>query len=240
MSPAEAVFARWVHGLAALTVAANAGVCAAQTQIGTATFTWEAFVDGQWRGGNVQTTATDVPVRARVSWSQDAGYAFASTTFDATISAPMAGIDGVITLSRPQPFNANTQTLVASRFGSQIKLDDSRDTAPPGLGARGVSAGQGVEVFGFPFSDANPAVILEFTLRLDAILGLRTVEALPIAPTNGNATDRWIRIYTNRNGAQNLPLVEQQRLQIQVIPAPAAPALATAAAMLALRRRRPN
>lgn len=211
----------------------------ATAQIGTATFAWEAFVDGQWRGGSVQTTATDVPVRVRVSWSQDAGYAFASAQFDAVISVPTSASDAAVNPIRPRPFDSASQTLAVTRFGNQLKIDDQRDTFAPGLGTRGTFPSQGVEGFGYPISTANPAVVFSFNLRLGATMGTRLIEALPLAPFNGNSTDRWMRIYTTSGGAQNTPLVTQQTLELTLIPAPASAALLVVG-LVAARRRRGN
>lgn len=223
----------------ALIVGVAAG--AAQAQVGTGTWTWEVSADGgeSWASGLVVVPLEqeEIRVRAVAAWSTDAGtWGFAGAFFDFVWETPGDG-DAVTFMRRIPPFNTFGQTLAATRFGSIIKIDDSRDTLPPGVGDRGVGAGQLAPAFGNP-DTSNPVALVEFRFALDGTPGDREISSLFIAPTGGNTIDRVYRVYTTREGMQNMPLVSIHNATVRVIPSPAAAPVLFAAGLLARRRPR--
>ena len=212
-------------------------------RVGAADFRWQASLDGgaSWHGDwlDVPEATLSVRVRALVSWSADAGYAFANTRFDVAVVALGGGhADGASSFLRPHPFGQGTiQTIAAMRFGDVLKIDDSRDTSPPGEGGRWIVPSQFYEGWIDDFSRAHPAAIFELTLTLDGPAGARLVTqnfggALP----DGNTTDRVLRIYTSRQGDSNIPITTAYAVTINVTPAPAS--LGLLLPILALHRRR--
>lgn len=231
---------------AIILLAVAGAASAAFGQAGTGKFTWEVSKDGgaSWSGGIVDCdeTQTSVLVRAVASWSQDAGYAFAGAQFDVAVTGP-AGTDGdgdsTGGYSRISNGANVAQTVVESRFGETLKLDDSRDTSAPGAGTRGVFPGQLVQNFaGSNFTTSNPAVLFTFTYNLDGTLGARTIDTFFRAPTGGNTSDHFMVVYTTATGGQNRPLAELNGATINVIPAPGALALLGLGGLVAGRRRR--
>lgn len=229
--------------LSALALAAGVAA-AAHAQIGAADFRWQASLDGgaSWHGDwlDVPEATPSVRVRALVSWSADAGYAFFWTRFDALVVAGSGGFgDGATGLVRPHPFGqGSAQTLMATRFANTLKLDDSRDTSPPGEGARWIQPSQFYEQWNDDFSRSRPASIFEFQLDLDGTTGARLVtQAFGGALPDGNTTDRVLRIYTTAQGDSNIPLTTAYPLTINVLPAPGA-ALPLLAGVFAQRSKR--
>lgn len=218
---------------------------AANAQVGTANVAYEVSDDGgaTWNGGLTETVASSVLVRIRASWSDDAGmYAFAGAQFDVVVTG-VGGAGAGDTVSnaiRPGTTSGGSaQTIVATRFGNQIKIDDVRDTLGPGAGTRGVFPGQLVENFaGTNFSNANPITIFQFELNLDGSIGDRDMSSLYIAPSGGNTIDRVMRIYTSPAGAQNTPSTTTRGATVRVVPAPGALALLGLGGLAIARRRR--
>lgn len=231
--------------LSALALAAGVAA-AAHAQIGVADFRWQASLDGgaSWHGDwlDVPEGTPSARVRALVSWVPEpgVGYAYAVSRFDAVVEAVGGGLaDTASDFLRPPPLHlAFTQTITAVRFGSVLKIDDARDTLPPGEGTRGIQPGQLTEVPGdTPYNTANPISIFEFVLWFDGTPGRRELREHFIAPGGGNTTDRVLRIYTSPLGASNMPLTTRHGLTINVLPAPGA-AFPLLFGALALRRAR--
>jgi hypothetical protein len=211
-----------------------------RAQLGTATITWEANDGSGWTSGVLETTEPSVEVRMKVEWepSPEVGIAFAANQFDAIITSPTGTIDTVADPQRLGAFrNASAQTLVASRFGDRIKIDDSRDTLPPGSGTRGVFPGQLLGPFG-ELDLSIPALVFSFRLTFDAIPGSRRVNSLYIAPSGGDTISRYMRLFTSRSGTQNIPTTTTLPLEIVYLPSPAGSTIAVAGALLLTRRRR--
>lgn len=188
----------------------------------------------------VLPTQAFVLLRARASWSSDGNmFMFAGAQFDAVVFGAGDG-DYVANPIRPFPLTAGSnQTLAVTRFGNQIKVDDIRDTLPPGEGTRGVFPGQLVGGFGDHNNPDNPITVFVMTLALDGTPGDRDIRALFIAPTGWNSVDRFMRIYTSFTGAQNIPLSTNSGATVRVIPAPwSGAALLGACGAAASRRRR--
>lgn len=219
---------------------------AATAQVGTGQIWYEASDDGgsTWARDYLLTSQLQesVLVRIRATWSEHAGmYAFAGTQFDISISN--AGSDTVENPRRPWPFHTGSaQTIVASYFGSTIKIDDSRDTLGPGMGTRGVFPGQLVQNFaGTNFSSANPATIFEFELFFGDRT-IRTLRSFYVMPSGAPwPPPRVMRVYTSPAGAQNTPQTDTFGIIIDnYTPAPGGVLLgALAGAMMSVRRRRP-
>lgn len=226
---------------ALIAVAGLAAIANAQT--GTGSVVYQVSTDGgaTWAGGNVQVQPSQASVlfRAVASWDGFNAVGFAGTQFDSVISNAGAG-DAVANPTRPGTTSGGSaQTLVATRFGTQIKIDDSRDTAAPGAGARGVFPGQLAQQFaGTNFSSANPLVIFQFQLNLDGTEGTRSVNNLYIAPSGGDTVSRYMRVYTSGTGAQNTPTSTTTGASVEVIPSPGALALLGMGLAAAGRRRR--
>jgi hypothetical protein len=223
-------------------------------QFGTGRLDWQLSTDegSTWQGGRVEVplSTTGIRVRLLASWSADAGYAFAGTQFDAVITGLNAGgNDTVLNPSRPFTFDSGAQqTIVSTRFGNQIKIDDSRDTNPPGVGVRGVFPGQRPENFAEGrFTAGQPVSIFEYTLRLDGTPGTRRIDGEPITGPIGFPC--WsVRIYTSPIGAQIAlnggPSCDRNSLtyapaSLVIIPTPATATL-LAVAVVAHSRRRGN
>lgn len=200
-----------------------------------------------WLGGTVEVEPgpRSVLVRSQFSWINSPAYAFAGAQFDAVVLNAGPG-DEVVNPERPHPYNlGSNQTIVATRFGSTIKIDDSRDTLGPGMGTRGVFPGQLVENFAPPggFVRENPGAPFVFGLNLDGTPGDRIIDALHTSST-GTGDSRF-RAYTSPEGAVEtfyifhpwLPInARVEPATVRVVPGPGA--LMVLAAGLAWGRRR--
>ena len=212
-----------------LTVAAGALALAAtgaSAQIGTGSFWIELSADdGQtWHAGTLEVAYTQHQVRVRTvaGWSADAGRWFAGARYDLVWRAVSGGsIDSYAFGVRGEYFRLATQTIAATRFGPAIKVDDQRDTLPPGQGTYGINSGQVVPGFGVNTTDANPTALAEFGFNLDGTPGDREVTCLFLAPPFGNPIDRVFTVYTTSNGQQNAPLTTFTGATLRVLPCPA-------------------
>lgn len=193
---------------------------AARAQTAEALWTWQVSSDGgsTWRDGSVEVSTTQPSVRVRclIDWvDPDAvTYAFARvSSFDAIV----AGMDGagpgdrVENYARPYPLDRGArQTIVATRFGNTIKMDDSRDTFAPGVWTRGVFPAQLVENYSEGhFTRAKPISVFEYDLVLDGTLGVRRITDLPVLPSSaGCAPLRYVGAFTSPEGAQRSYMFE--------------------------------
>jgi hypothetical protein len=209
-------------------------------QIGSATFTLQASLDNgaTWRQGTVDVPVSGEPVliRAWIEWTFDAGVAFSTCTFD--IAIENSGTQDVARdFRRPFPLDQiSTQTIVASRFGTTIKIDDSRDTFQPGVGARGVQPRQFHPNFGQPHTTANPLSVFDFVFVPDSTIGARLVKVpfLQGFPPNFDS----ISCYPTPDGGGNLVRTTLFPLTINVIPSPSTATALLCLPALASRRRR--
>jgi hypothetical protein len=223
-----------ISALAALSLAVPA-----LGQSGTGSLTIEASRDGGaiWERGVIDIGGRYDPLRIRIraEWSSDVGmYAFAGAQFDIAIGNTGPG-DMVTDPFRPVTMRGGAQTVVASRFGTTIKIDDSRDTFAPGGGARGVFPGQLVENFAEGvFTRDNPVTIFEFRFTPDASLNRRTFQMFYIAREQNLA----MRVYTSPGGAQNIPVLTTNLIDIIDTPTPGAAALLALATVGIIKRRR--
>lgn len=212
-------------------------------QVGTAWLTWQASVDGgdTWTSGQVSAApGTRVKVRGLVDWSADAGYSLSACSFDAVLRglSGSGGADQILDSRRPPPLEFVGQTLEASRFGDLIKIDDSRDTQPPGLGTLAIRSSQPAEDFGQPHTNARPLSVFECTLALDSSLGMREFSSLWwTTPTGQQRILLWRSPHAQ--DLQNTPEAIMVRLRINVVPAPAGMWVVGASAMLLARFRLP-
>ena len=211
---------------ALIVLAASAATSFAQ--LGNGDIWYEASLDGQfWQRGYLLTgfeTPTNVYVRLRASWSGDAGmYAFAASNFDVQITD--AEQDTVSDMLRPRPFGSVAQTIAATRFGSTIKIDDSRDTLAPGQGTRGVFPSQlAQQLAGTNFTSANPVTIFQFTLTMNQT-SIRRITSLYVPPTGGGDPVP-MRVFTSPRGSQNNPTTITHAITIDnYTPAPGPTAL---------------
>lgn len=193
----------------------------ALAQTGTGWFRWEGSVDGGeiWVGDEllVRDPWTTVQLRARVGWSLEGSWGFAGTTLDIVVETPDQTADDLVNPARPWPLYGPMQTLVTTRFGNVLKLDDSRDTMPPGKGNRGIVIGQATPVW-FEFDPGNPITIFTLSLVLDGTSGPRLVtEAFQNLSSEMNNTDRVFKVYTTPGGGTTVPLTTRHPLTIRVL-----------------------
>lgn len=193
-------------------------------QVGTAWLTWQASVDGgtTWASGQVDAVpGTQVKVRGLVDWSADAGYSLSACSFDAVVRGSLGagGADQILDPRRPFPLDFVNQTLEATRFGDLIKVDDSRDTQPPGLGTLAIRSSQPAEDLGQPHTNARPVSVLDCTLALDSSLGMREFSSLWwTTPTGQQRILLWRSPHAQ--DLQNTPEAIMRPLQINVVPSP--------------------
>lgn len=193
-----------------------AGTAVAHTALareGPPVWRWQVSADAgtTWRDGVVEVAfdQQSVRVRALVGWtrSPSGAYAFAGSMFDVAVQGPPGNADLIALSDAPGQGRMGlgwsyAQTLVASRLGDMLKIDDSRDSLPPGWGTRGVLPGQLVEMYaGTNFTHANPAVIFEYTLLLDGSPGARLIgdEFIP----RPECIRRYFNAYTSPDGRQH-------------------------------------
>ena len=232
--------------LIALAALAGAAAVANAQDVGTGKFTWEVSLDGgaTWAGGvvDIDPSNQSVLVRARAMWDGTNGmYAFAGAQFDALVTTANSNGDTAGNFVRPGTVSGSgAQTIVATRFGNVLKIDDVRDTLGPGLGTRGVFPGQLVENFaGTNFSTANPITLFQYELFIDHTdESDRLLSEAFIAPTGGNTVDRVMRIYTSPTGGQNTPVTTRNNAVLRYIPTPATLALLGLGGLMVGRRRR--
>lgn len=228
------------------------GLGIAEGQVGFGIHAIEVSTDGgaTWQGGivEVEPGPRSVMVRNRFSWTGvPEAYAFASAQFDMGVFGAGAG-DEVTEVTRVHPYIVPSQTVVAMRFGSVIKIDDSRDTLPFGMGTRGAFPGQPIENFAPPggFVAENPAVPLVFTLHLDGEPGDRFIDVDYTPPSHGGPWAGGFRAYTSPAGARTgfyvitvaLPYPPNARIEtatVRVVPGPGAAGV-LAVGLIALRR----
>lgn len=220
---------------------ASSAVVAQTTRVGTASFLWELSADdgATWRPGTLEVDQATASVMARVSvsWSGDAGRWFAGVQYDAVWqSEGLGGLNDSLTFVTRLPDFADTvQQLAVTRLGSTLKIDDVRDTLPPGQGSFSIISAQLDPGFGGAVDD-NPARLLSFRVNLDGVPGNRTLRGLPRISAPGDTIDRYVRIYTGQ--AINLPQVTQFPATLRVIPVPGSIALFAIGFVPLARRRR--
>lgn len=211
---------------------------------GSGSLTIEASRDGgtTWERGTIDIGGRYDPLRIRFrsDWADNIGFAFAGAHFDVVISNAGPG-DVAFDPVRPGTFaSGSSQTLVASRFGSTIKIDDSRDTAPPGAGGRGVFPGQLAQAFaGTNFTVGRPVTIFEFSFTPDASFNSRLIDVLYVLPSGGPQPPiPNTRIYTSSGGAQRSIVAVTNTLNIIDTPTPGVSGILGLSAIVLTRRRR--
>ena len=215
------------------------------------TWTWQISTDtgASWTEGSVHVPATQESVLLRVvfSWRDLPGaYALASTQFDAI----RVGLDGagpgdtVRNLVRPGALGSGEQqTIVSTRFGDTIKMDDSRDTSGPGFGLRGIFPSQPPEFLsGGNFTSANPVSLFEYELVLDGSLGERLISDVPMAVGEDTLV---VKLFTSPQGSlaqlrngMFMTQIQRSDARVIVVPAPVTWAGLTTGLALTARRRR--
>lgn len=232
------------HGVSSSLVRAAVVIVAGLAMTGTAIaqpageMRWQVSADNgaTWNSGRTTLqSASPVLVRAVASWSGvPSGLGLGGTMFDVTISN--AGqADGARDFVRALTFVQ--QTIAATRLANNvIKIDDDRDTRPPGLDRFGVNVAQEIPVVG-NFNSANPLTLFTFALDVDASVGVRRVSSVfqPSFP------DVAFAIFTTPTGGQvRIPIasIAVVPAEVEIVPAPGAAAVLTLAGIAAVRRRR--
>ncbi|MBU6412114.1 MAG: hypothetical protein KGS45_01450 [Planctomycetes bacterium] len=203
----------------------------------TATLWWEVDAGNGWQSGDVTTSNSTVTLRRMASWNGPATSFLGFTMYDATVSTGAEVADNASGFSIAQRI-AVPGTYAPFRFGNILKIDDSTDSALPGMGSRWIYAAQDPTV-----SDpwlANPVELFRFTLNMqDGVFGVRTIsEVHGLINTQGaNTTDRVLRIYDDARRPK-LPVVTRLEARINYIPSPGSAGVLGALLMVASRRRR--
>lgn len=223
-----------------------AGVaCGQPSMFGTAEFWWEGSLDGgaTWARDvmEVSDPGASLLVRARAEWEPrwpERYHFFGAVSFDVAVTDAGDG-DELTQFIKAPLLGHPVQTLVATRFGNLIKIDDVRDTLPPGEGSRHIIILQlAEEPWNKHFSRDNPLELFRFTMALDGTLGERTVTQVFRHWEVPDHERRFLITYLHPAGGNNYPDSAAHSLRINVVPAPGAAGLAVAGAVLALRRRR--
>jgi hypothetical protein len=203
--------------------------------------TWQASIDnGQsWQAGGMEVSLSQETVRFRAlfDWDHPTGYALHGCFMDVTVSGldNVGAADEATGVVRPSPFGQSPQTIVTTRLGNLIKIDDESDTRPPGLGPRAIEIGQPPEFLGLPFTREHHVPVFEFTLRLDGSAGVRIVDHMYRI---GGTQDSTPTLYTDPNGAWvRPPQALQDPFELVVTPAPAAACVLVLAPFFTRRRR---
>lgn len=225
--------------------ALGASMSPAVAQTSFSLVSWEVSLNGgqTWQGGAVEVADpfARLRVRAMVDWFHPGSYAFAHLAMDVTITAApeFGAADAVLDPSRIAPFDsARNQTHVATRFGHVIKIDEVRDTLPPGVGPRWVVCSQLPENFSENFSTERPAPIFKFALQLDGTVGTRIVDHVyGRMPGEGESGPL---VYLTPDGQMDMPRsILRGPLNLVVVPAPGALGVLLPL-LLAAHRRRPS
>lgn len=224
---------------------AGAFTAAARGQIGTGLLQWQVSADdgATWSAGLLEAplSQSSVKVRAMASWTADAGYVFAMVRMDIVWHSEGAGglLDELADLQYNPRLQGTVYPIGATRFGPSVKIDDLRDTLPPGEGPRGVNIGQVPEGMGI-VDRSNPIELFRYSVLLDGTPGDRRMTSYFIAPFGsvGNTVDRFMLIYVNYQGATNIPLSTLETATLRVVPTPGALAGFGLFPLLAARRRR--
>lgn len=190
-----------------------------------------------WRDGvvDVERGVRTVRVRVRADWTPEGGYALSRARFDAFVRDAGAG-DTAMTFQRPFPFDASfPQTIVGTRFGTTIKIDDSRDTDGPGLGTRAIFSFQEREEGNPDFDSSRPVTVFSYELTLDGTLGTRVADGvILLSPIDSRDLTVWT---TPPGGIRVIPATVVP-VSIRVVPSPGGAVLAGAGALLVRRRKR--
>lgn len=228
---------------------ALAGAASAQpSTIGTGRFWWEASLDGGSTWARDALTVADpsagVLIRARADWEprppEIPFHYFAGVKFDVVVESVSGGLsDGASHFTRAPLLGSGLgQTYAAMRFGSVLKIDDIRDTLPPGEGTRAIEVHQYREQDAdLNFRRNNPMELFRFILDLDGSEGERIVRQA-FRPYQLPEPNRFLMTYLTGNGAVNYPDSTAYDLRLHVVPAPGAAGLLVLGTLLSLRGRR--
>jgi hypothetical protein len=205
---------------------------------GTATWSWEASIDGgaTWHRGlfDVPASQRDVRVRSSLSFPPPTGLGGGFST--AELDGVVHGAGPLDSISQLSGGNLLSGNFVASRFGSTLKIDDPVDTLPPGLGPRWAVLAQSRNQTGR--SLANPIILLSYTLSLDGTSGDRVIDGIfrqrPDYPL-GHVVS--IDMGRNEEAPTLVPFLIQEPLTIRVVPSPATLVVGLLGLAIASRRR---
>lgn len=169
----------FLHGLAVPLLCGIQNVCA---QPIAARAAWQVSPDGVvWTDDlEVDSSHTTVYVRLRVTFIAPPERAhFGAMFFDATVRSPSPASGDFADRDLPAHvprwlYYSNPPPIVTGRFGDMLKLDDSRDTLPPGQGPHWIIPSL---PFGF-LGSSNPADVFQYRLLLDGSVGDRFIDAV--------------------------------------------------------------
>lgn len=207
---------------------------------------WQVSADNgaTWLGGDIQVPEhqSSVLVRLRAEWeNHDPGVYFASTRFDAMLRTPeRESADAIDMFHVASDFRwtalINPNGLASTRFGDTLKVDDIRDTSPPGMGSRWVTAFQYDPMIGILHPE-NPTIVFSYRLVLDGAPGARLVSGVFLPYTN-TPPNYLAALYMNPflGMTTAVPTIIRDA-SVTVVPAPGAVLFVVAAMGVLMRRR---
>jgi hypothetical protein len=202
---------------------------------------WQAFVDNRWTADRVSIDpqVDTVRIRGVIDWDYQQVYALCSCYMDIVVQSANED-DRVSDYLKLAPFDPVSQSLVASRQGSTLKIDEVGDESLPGLGMGSVRLTQYAEFLGLPFSTGNPVAAFEFSLHLSGDAGVRVIDSVNTHLPTGQIVP--CRGYINRDGVSiPMPEATTSPLEILVVPAVSMPlSSAVCGLTMLLRRTRPG
>lgn len=229
--------------IAAICLQFSAAARAQYLPQGSATWRWEASLDGgaSWQGGTIETLHNPrvVLVRAIVSFEDFGTPSYLTgTRLDPYVLTNAPG-DDILSLTTPAGSVSRLVSLATSpvHLPGMLKIDSASDLLQPGAGPSWTFVGQpGYQVITEPITD-NPMWAMGFTLLMDDTPGDRVVQG--VFQERASSPGRPIFIETRPwAGFGYAETVEQSPVTIRLVPAPASAAVAVLGAALVTGRRK--
>ncbi len=225
---------RWFHSSHVLLLSVVPLSAYAQPQ--TAALFWEFSSDNgaTWTAHALDVAPhTTLLARVMVAWERPDPFSyFGGATFDAFVARDGAHgdsdmITNVLTRWRVEIGLYSRETVQVFDLPSVLKIDDFRDTQPPGQGPQWLSVSQSPN---FDHSFADPISVLQFDYHIDSSAGVRRFDA---AFFSGNI-QLW---FPGTHGEVWAPVLSQSGTVV-VVPIPSISVVVAAAATVAIARRR--
>lgn len=233
--------------IAVLLVAGSIGAAQTRTYDGQAEAFWEYRVQSSdpWvraAAVSIPLTTPAIDVRFRYQFTPETAAPptrryLGGAWYDAVIREAGAG-DMPVMISRETTARW-TQTVAPSRFGSTIKIDDSRDTDPAGQGPYNVTSWQSNPSLGDLKDFSNPITLLSFRYNLDGTAGARTFDAIFEGRDRFAAPNSFAFTYLETNsGSVNFAALTWSPMTVMVVPTPGAAVVVVAGMCVLVRSRR--
>lgn len=207
---------------------------------------WQVSADngGTWGVGLVEVpeTQASVLVRLQASWTPTGTDTyFSGTSFDALIRTPGRTSGDSIDMYNFGIFpvwtrSVNTQGFRFDYFGDVLKVDDVRDSSPPGVGSRWVTPTQLPPQYGTDHRE-NPTILFSYRLALDGVPGPREISGLfRVSSQTGHTT----ALYIDFGSIGTWVPSTVNNTTVLVVPSPASAWLVLGMSTLLVRRRERN